>query len=107
MLRLSKEMETVKVVNDQVGKPTYTRDLAEKTREILNLSSGIYHVTNEGSCTWYEFALAIIDNVIPCSSAEFPTKAKRPAYSVLTNTKTTPMRHWLDALNEYLKEIQI
>lgn len=106
MLRLSKEMETVKVVNDQLGKPTYTKDLAEKTREIINLSPGIYHVTNEGNCTWYEFASAIIDNAIPCSSAEFPTKAKRPTYSVLANTKFAPMRHWMDALVEYLKHVR-
>ncbi|MEL4304539.1 dTDP-4-dehydrorhamnose reductase [Methanococcoides sp. LMO-2] len=104
MLRLSKEMENVKVVNDQFGKPTYTADLASKTAEIINLDSGIYHITNEGQCTWYEFASEIINNTIPCSSNDFPTKAKRPTYSVLINTKTTPMRHWKNALNEYLKE---
>ncbi|ABE53094.1 dTDP-4-dehydrorhamnose reductase [Methanococcoides burtonii DSM 6242] len=106
MLRLSKEMENVKVVNDQFGKPTHTADIARKTAEIINLNPGIYHITNEGPCTWYEFASEIINNTVPCSSEEFPTKAKRPTYSVLTNTKTTPMRHWKNALNEYLKENQ-
>ncbi|WP_135611775.1 dTDP-4-dehydrorhamnose reductase [Methanococcoides sp. AM1] len=106
MLRLSKEMENVKVVNDQFGKPTYTADLASKTAEIINLGPGIYHITNEGRCTWYEFASEIINSTVQCSSEEFPTKAKRPTYSVLTNTKTTPMRHWKNALNEYLMENQ-
>ena len=102
MLRLSWEMDTVRVVNDQFGKPTYTADLAMKTAEIVGLAPGIYHITNEGVCSWYEFAAAIIDNVSPCSSEEFVRKADRPRYSVLVNTKTTPMRHWKDALKEYL-----
>jgi dTDP-4-dehydrorhamnose reductase len=103
MLTLSKQMDKVKVVNDQVGKPTYTVDLAAKTREVLGMPPGIYHVTNDGVCSWYEFASAIIPNTIPCTSEEFPRKAKRPKYSVLVDTKTTPMRHWRDALADYLK----
>ncbi|WP_340817890.1 dTDP-4-dehydrorhamnose reductase [Methanolobus sp. WCC4] len=104
MLKLSEEMETVKVVNDQFGKPTYTLDLAHKTAEIIGIEPGIYHLSNEGVCSWYEFASAIIDNTIPCTSNEFPRKAKRPTYSALVNTKTSPMRHWKEALNDYLKE---
>jgi dTDP-4-dehydrorhamnose reductase len=103
MLTLSKQMDKVKVVNDQVGKPTYAVDLAEKTREILNLPQGIYHITNDGVCSWYEFASAIIPNTIPCTSEEFSRKAKRPMFSVLENTKTAPMRHWREALADYLK----
>ena len=103
MLRLSGEMDVVNVVNDQFGKPTYTADLARKTQEIIDLEHGIYHVTNDGVCSWFEFASAAIDNVVPCSSVNFPTRAKRPTYSVLTNTKTAPMRHWREALEEYLK----
>ena len=103
MLHLSGEMDTVKVVNDQFGKPTYTADLARKTAEIVGLAPGIYHITNAGICSWYEFAAAVIDNVSPCSSDDFVRKAKRPRYSVLTNTKTTPMRHWSDALKEYIE----
>jgi dTDP-4-dehydrorhamnose reductase len=102
MLKLSGEMDAVKVVDDQFGKPTYTVDLASKTAEIVGLASGIYHITNEGVCSWYEFAAEVIDNVVPCSSEEFVRKAKRPRYSVLTNTKTAPMRHWREALIEYL-----
>jgi dTDP-4-dehydrorhamnose reductase len=104
MLKLSKEMDNVKVVNDQFGKPTYAVDLAHKTSEIIKLPPGIYHITNEGTCSWYEFAKAIIGNVVPCSTDEFPRKAKRPKYSVLVNTKTEPMRNWKEALKAYLEE---
>ncbi len=104
MLRLSAEMDTVKVVSDQFGKPTYTRDLARKISDIIELDPGIYHITNDGVCSWFEFAAAIIDNVEPCLSEEFVQKAKRPKYSVLTNTRTGPMRHWKEALSDYLKE---
>lgn len=107
MLRLSPQMENVKVVNDQFGRPTYTADLALKTAEIIDSEPGIYHITNDDTCSWYEFASAIIPNVVPCTSAEYPVKAKRPRYSVLENTKTTPMRHWKDALNAYFKERRI
>ena len=102
VLALSRQMEFVRVVNDQTGKPTYTIDLARKTPEIISSDPGIYHITNEGVCSWFEFASAFIPNAAACSSAEFPRKAKRPAYSVLTNTKTTPLRHWKDAVADYL-----
>ncbi|MCM1567420.1 MAG: dTDP-4-dehydrorhamnose reductase [Dehalobacter sp.] len=104
MLSLSKQMDKVKVVNNQAGKPTYTVDLAAKTGEVLGMPPGIYHLTNEGVCTWYEFASAIIPNTTPCTSEEFPRKAKRPKYSVLVNTKTSPMRHWREALADYLSK---
>ena len=101
MLKLSGEMDAVRVVDDQFGKPTYTADLARKTAEIIELVLGVYHIANEGVCSWYEFAAAVIDNVVPCSSEEFVRKAKRPRYSVLANTKTSPLRHWREALTEY------
>lgn len=107
MLKLSGEMAEVKVVNDQFGKPTYTVDLANKVMDIIELEPGIYHMTNEGVCSWYEFASAFIDNAVPCTSDEFPRKAKRPKYSVLVNTKTEPMRHWRSALKDYMKERNI
>ena len=107
MLKLSGEMDTVKVVNDQFGKPTYTMDLASKVKEIIELEPGIYHITNDGICSWYEFASSIIDNVTPCTSEEFPRKAKRPKYSILVNTKTESMRHWREALKTYLQERNI
>ena len=100
---LSRENETVRVVTDQAGKPTYTADLAQKTAEIADCPPGIYHVTNDGVCSWYEFARAFAPNIVPCTSDEFPRKAKRPAYSVLVNTKTSPMRPWKEALEDYLR----
>jgi dTDP-4-dehydrorhamnose reductase len=102
ILALSHQMPQVKVVNDQTGKPTYSVDLARKTPEIISRKAGIYHITNEGVCSWYEFASAFIPNAVPCSTADFSRKAKRPAFSVLANTKTTPLRHWREALREYL-----
>jgi dTDP-4-dehydrorhamnose reductase len=75
---LSQTNETVRVVTDQVGKPTYTADLARKTAEIAECPPGVYHVTNDGVCSWYEFARAFAPNVVPCTSAEFPRKARRP-----------------------------
>lgn len=100
---LSRQMPEVKVVMDQVGKPTYTVDLARKTAEIISREPGYYHITNDGVCSWFEFASAFIPNAIPCSTSEFPRKAKRPAFSVLENTKTSPLRHWRDAVREYLQ----
>jgi dTDP-4-dehydrorhamnose reductase len=104
VLALSKQIPVVQVVVDQRGKPTYTVDLAQKTPEILSCEPGIYHITNDGVCSWYEFARAFIPNAVPCSTAEFPKKAKRPAYSVLVNTKTEPLRHWRDAVTEYIQK---
>ncbi|MDD3887276.1 MAG: dTDP-4-dehydrorhamnose reductase [Patescibacteria group bacterium] len=110
MLQLAKEHDTLKVVNDQHGKPTYTLDLAKRTKEILDkkLPFGIYHVTNEGQATWYDFAKeafkikGIKVKVLPCTTAEFPRPAKRPEYSALINTKMKAMRSWKKALAEYL-----
>jgi dTDP-4-dehydrorhamnose reductase len=96
-------MPVVRVVNDQVGKPTYTVDLANKIPEIIGYDPGIYHIINEGQCSWYDFARAFIPNAVPCSSREFPRKAKRPAYSVLVNSKTPPLRNWREALKEYIE----
>jgi dTDP-4-dehydrorhamnose reductase len=103
ILALSKQLAVVRVVNDQRGKPTYTNDLARKTPEILSCEPGIYHITNEGVCSWFEFAETFIPNAVACSTHEFPRKAKRPAHSVLINTKTTPLRHWKDALHDYIQ----
>ena len=102
MLSLSGKMDTVSVVDDQFGKPTYTADLARKTAAIIGLAPGVYHITNDGICSWYEFASAVIGNAVPCSSDEFLRKAKRPEYSVLVNTKTAPMRDWKAALADYM-----
>lgn len=108
MIKLGREKPELKVVNDQHGNPTYTKDLAKRTREILSQPFGIYHCTNSGSCTWYEFTKEIFKlknistSVQPCSSDEFPRPAQRPRYSILLNTKLPPMRPWPEALREYL-----
>lgn len=107
ILALSRQMPEVRVVQDQVGKPTYTVDLARATPGIISRVPGVYHITNDGICSWYEFASAFIPNAVPCSTAQFPGKARRPAFSVLKNTKTPPLRSWKEAVTEYvtLREI--
>jgi dTDP-4-dehydrorhamnose reductase len=103
ILALSHQMPTVRVVNDQIGKPTYAVDLANTVPEIIGYTPGIYHITNDGTCSWYEFACTFIPNAVPCLSQDFPRKAKRPAHSVLVNTKTSPLRHWKEAVQEYIQ----
>ena len=114
MLNLSKNQKEIRVVNDQVGSPTFSYDLAISIKELLNSDKyGIYHLTNKGECSWYEFAKKIFElskidiKVIPVCSEEYPRPAPRPHYSVLSNQKWinsgfTPMRNYEDALNEYL-----
>jgi len=89
------------VVSDQTGTPTYARDLAEAIMQIITsiirnqraFNSGIYNYSNEGECSWYDFAVAIIEEaglncqVIPILTKDYPTGAKRPAYSVLNKSK--------------------
>jgi len=114
ILTKAEQKDTLTVVNDQFGKPTYTKDLALATRRLVEQMKpcGIYHITNEthvGGITWYDLAKKAIElkniktNVVPCSSAEFPRPAKRPAYSALINTKLEPTRSWEESLEEYLK----
>jgi dTDP-4-dehydrorhamnose reductase len=104
IIALSEKEKSVRVVNDQFGKPTYTKDLAAITPDIIRQEPGIFHITNEGICSWFEFARAFIPNAVPCTSEEFPRRAKRPKFSVLRNTRVPGMRHWKDALHEYLEE---
>ncbi len=115
MLALAKEKDELSVVNDQFGKPTFAADLAERTRYIIesdNVWPGIYHVTNEtnGPVSWYDLARKIFElsgvdiKVRPVASGQFSRPAKRPAYSMLRNTKLPKMRMWDEALEEYLKK---
>jgi len=116
MLELAEKNSSLKVVNDQFGSPTYTKDLAEIIYEIIQTESyGIYHTTNSGSCSWYEFTKDIMElagknvEVNPCTTDQFPRPAKRPKYSVLENFNLkingfTQPRHYKDALKEYLSE---
>lgn len=117
MLRLSETHDTLTVVDDQVGSPTYTYDLARLLVDMLETEKyGRYHATNEGLCSWCEFAKEIFRqagknvNVIPVSSEEYPAKAKRPHNSRMNKGKLKemgfePLPSWQDALSRYLKEI--
>jgi dTDP-4-dehydrorhamnose reductase len=110
MIKLSTEKSEIKVVNDQFGKLTNTRDLASAVHELAkgDFQPGIYHLVNEGVAMWYEVAQEVfkIKNIqtplIPISSIEYPVKAKRPAYAVLLNTKFPQLRLWQEALRDYL-----
>lgn len=117
MLKLAREGKPIKVVNDQVLTPTYTRALAPRIKALIETGKfGLYHMTCEGQCSWYEFARAIFElsgiraSLSPTTSVDFYTPAKRPRYSVLENellkklTSVPSMPHWRDALAEYLEE---
>jgi len=110
MLNL-KDKELITVVDDQIGSPTYTADLASFLLNlILTENYGVYHATNEGYCSWYEFAVEIFSmsgitvNLKPIPSSEYPTKAKRPFNSRLIKNGAK-MNHWKVALKNYLKEL--
>ena len=117
MLRLGKEKGAVSVVNDQIGSPTYTYDLARLVVDMIQTDAyGIYHATNEGLCSWYEFACEIFKQakmdvaVTPVDSDAFPAKAKRPKNSRMNRCELdkhgfTRLPSWQDALSRYLKEI--
>jgi dTDP-4-dehydrorhamnose reductase len=110
MLRLAAQEKPLRVVADQVCTPSYTVDVALATAELLTTAChGIYHVTNSGSCTWYEFARTVFElagvpaSLTPISSAEYGAAARRPAYSVLAS-RLPPLRPWHEALAAYLTE---
>jgi dTDP-4-dehydrorhamnose reductase len=116
MLRLGRERDELKVVNDQVLSPTYTKDLAIKIAQLITTEYyGIFHITNRGACSWYEFTVEILrlaglkTRIIPITSDQYPQKARRPAYSVLDNyhlklLKMDDMRTWQEALADYMRE---
>ncbi len=117
MLKLAETHDKLTVVNDQFGSPTYTYDLARLLVDMIQTDKyGIYHATNEGICTWYEFACEIFRQagvkieVTPVPASEYPAKAKRPENSRLDKSKLTEngferLPSWQDALARYLKEI--
>ncbi|MFN7946769.1 MAG: dTDP-4-dehydrorhamnose reductase [Blastocatellia bacterium] len=102
----------VRVVTDQTGAPTYTRDLADGVADLIGSARpfGTYHLAAEGEVTWYEFACEIIRRlgltaeVEPVTSADFKQRAVRPAYSVVRSEMLQPLRHWRAALTAYLTE---
>lgn len=115
ILKLAKEKDSLSIVNDQIGSPTYTIDLSKAMAEIIQRDlKGIFHVTNQDCCSWFEFAETIFQlmgikdvKLIPISSEQLDRKARRPAYSVLSNQKLEretgiKLRSWKEALKDYL-----
>lgn len=120
MLRLSETHDMLTVVDDQIGLPTYTWDLARLALDMIETDKyGIYHATNSGDyISWYDFAREIFKQagkkvkVIPVGSDQYPAKAKRPSNSRMSQTRLvengfTPLPEWKDALARYLKEIEV
>jgi dTDP-4-dehydrorhamnose reductase len=112
MLRLGSERDELKIIADQVGTPTYAMDLAQCILNIISRNStayGLYHYSNEGVASWYDFAKAIFDisgtkvKTLPITTSEYPTRAVRPAYSVMSKTKikqifNIEIPYWRDSL---------
>ena len=119
MIRLGKERDTLGVIFDQEGTPTYARDLARAIFAAIRqgVVPGVYHFSNEGVCSWYDFTKAIhrLAGITTCSvkplhTSEYPTKAKRPHYSVLDKTKIKNMYgieipYWEDSLKECISQM--
>lgn len=119
MLRFGREREEMRVIWDQVGTPTYAIDLAACLLHIIQTGSteyGIYHYSNEGVTSWYDFAVAIFElaglrtRTIPIRTAEYPTKATRPAYSVMDKTKAktklgVAIPHWRQSLRVCMERV--
>lgn len=120
MLRLMGERDQINVVSDQFGTPTYAADLAEAILQIISSeqwNAGIYHFSNEGNISWYDFAVAIKEvsgsscKVNPITTSEYPTPAKRPYYSVLDKTKIQqtfhiPIKDWKTSLSVFMERVK-
>lgn len=119
ILSLADEGKKLKVVDDQKGRPSFTFDLALLVEQIMNSEAcGIFHCTNSGECSWFELAKAALElsgrgdtKIIPVSSKEFPRPARRPRNSRLDSSrleqeKIEPLRHWREALKDYIEIIQ-
>jgi dTDP-4-dehydrorhamnose reductase len=122
MLRLTAERESISVVNDQIGTPTYAADLAATIVAIIESGKaehnvGIYHFSNEGVCSWYDFAREIAHvagnthcEICPCLSSEYSSKVLRPAYSVLDKGKIkrtfgTTIPHWMESVERCVNKL--
>lgn len=123
MLDLTSKKSELMVVSDQIGSPTYAFDLAETIYDIVENrkcegNDGVYHFSNEGVCSWFDFAKTIAEygghaacEIKPCQSSEYPSKVKRPAYSVLDKTKIKEtfgigVPCWTDSLKECIKNLK-
>ncbi|MDF5735645.1 MULTISPECIES: dTDP-4-dehydrorhamnose reductase [unclassified Nostoc] len=126
MLRLGAERQELRVVADQIGSPTWAQDIATVIAQIIPqlTISGTYHYTNSGVASWYDFAIAIfeeaqqlgfplkVERIVPITTAEYPTPARRPAYSVLACGKISPILgtyppHWRQRLRQMLTDFKI
>ena len=126
MMRLGSERDELNVIFDQVGTPTYAFDLAKTILEIIVLSAkdnnnfkqGIYHFSNQGVCSWYDFAIEIMKfsnincKINPIESKDYPTPAKRPFYSVLNkskieNTFNISIPYWKNSLSQCVKKLSV
>ncbi|MFP7226144.1 dTDP-4-dehydrorhamnose reductase [Priestia filamentosa] len=117
MLKLGAEKDELSIVADQIGSPTYTVDLAQSILEMMETEKyGVYHFSNSGSCSWYEFAQAIFEEaslkvrITPCTTSEFPRPAQRPKYSVLNHSslklnKFREPRHWRKGLVDFINSM--
>lgn len=114
MQKLAETRDTLTIVSDQFGRPTWTRTLAEFMDFVIEKKApyGVYHLSNDGSCSWYEFAQEILKNhtkvtILPVTSEEFPQKAQRPKNSVMSLSKVEALGFeipsWKQALTEFLK----
>ena len=118
MMRLGEEKEELTVVNDQKGNPTHANDLAHHILKLIETEEyGVYHCTGKGECTWYDFASLIMElsgrkcRVIPVTSEQYKTPAKRPEYSSLDNmmlrcTVGDEMRDWKEALKSFMSNVE-
>jgi len=116
MLKLAGGRDELRVVNDQVFSPTYTKDLAKKIAQLITTEYyGVFHITNKGACSWYQFATEILKlaglnaPITPVNSEQYPQKARRPRFSVLDNYHLRllgldDMRPWQQALKDYMIE---
>lgn len=121
MLRLADTQKEIRVVCDQIGTPTYARDLANAISKVLQSHqwvSGIYHFTNEGAASWYDFAKAIFRiagknvKVTPIPTEDYPTPASRPFYSILDKSRIkatygVEIPHWEESLQDCIKQINL
>jgi dTDP-4-dehydrorhamnose reductase len=118
MLKLAQDRDMLRVVSDQIGSPTYTVDLANFLADLVETDKyGIYHASNSGVCSWYDFAKAIFEDaglvvrVEPCTTEEFPRPAPRPRYSVMDHMSIRvngfqDLRPWREALRDFLQQYQ-
>jgi dTDP-4-dehydrorhamnose reductase len=118
VLRVTRDRGEIRVVDDQRGSPTWARDLATASLRLAEVGApGTYHLTNSGECSWYELARLVVERagiearVEPITTDQYPTPARRPAYSVLENRRwrqlgEPPLRPWERAVEEFIRELE-